>query len=704
MSLAFVGITLNIKNNRDYPIRINVLGSPVNPLDTVNATTEYRWDITAFTPSISDTLTLEYKPVGAAVFSTFTYEINNTNIDALITALDALGIGYFQSYTELGQLYLSTYNDNVVFGLLTITNNGAPATSTTTTTTTAGPTTSTTTTTTTSAPTTSTTTTSTTAAPTSTTTTTTTAAPTSTTTTTTTAAPTSTTTTTTTAAPTTSTTTTTTTTAISFAIGYLNFNGGNSYTGYGSNTLSCAAGGSGSIVTVYSNAPIADGVILYLDSALTQPISSTGGYYWASGGIGIYYYFTLGGSGDVVGFTDCASLITSTTTTTTTAVGFVNVDVYAEQNNNVGNRRIWYSTDQFATYTQLTTSVTNVGNLVGIVSVPVGTTLYFVLGDTIDPFDGVTPISLKVSTPNDYAAVPVSCNYVGWVSTQVFVPENVNLNGNSLSFDLACSINAVTTTTSTTTSTTTAASTTTTTTSTTTLPTANITITNGSLDISISQVDFNGVTATYVAGQALPNTTGNGTDLFTTQVGTFTLDVYRSNTIAGQHITVTDSVGNIQCSFFGAGSATESFTNVVYDGSNPIQIDAQDGPCGTSVPVNWSWTNNNVVETPPFGGGYIEISVNSIVVVNQTDTSSTTTTNYSNSLNVNVGDTVLVTIYAYANNTYGTETQLKVDSPSGTTLYNNTDTQPLAGSPSTNSYLFVATSAQIFITAASNSY
>jgi len=211
MSLACVSITLNIRNNKTYPIRINVLGSPYNPLDTTNAKTEYRWDITAFTPSNDDTLTLEYKQYGAAVFSTYTSQIYNTNINGIIAALDGLGIGYFQSYTELGQLYLSTYNDVVEFGLLTISNNGAPATSTTTTTTTAAPTTTTTSSTTTAAPTTSTTTSTTTAAPTTSTTSTTTAAPTTSTTSTTTAAPTtSTTTSTTTAAPTTSTTSTTT--------------------------------------------------------------------------------------------------------------------------------------------------------------------------------------------------------------------------------------------------------------------------------------------------------------------------------------------------------------------------------------------------------------------------------------------------------------------------------------------------------------
>ena len=137
-----------------------------------------------------------------------------------------------------------------------------------------------------------------------------------------------------------------------------------------------------------------------------------------------------------------------------------------------------------------------------------------------------------------------------------------------------------TTTTSTTTTTTTAATTSTTTTTTTAAPLpANIFIINGSLDVAVSQVDFNGVTATFVGGQPLPNTTGNGTNLNTSQIGTYTLDVYRNNATAAQHITVTDSNGSIQCNFFSSGSATESYFGVVYDGVTNIQIDVQDGSC-----------------------------------------------------------------------------------------------------------------------------
>ena len=141
------------------------------------------------------------------------------------------------------------------------------------------------------------------------------------------------------------------------------------------------------------------------------------------------------------------------------------------------------------------------------------------------------------------------------------------------------------------------ATTTTTTTTTTAAPLpANIQITNGSLDVEISQVNFNSVTATYVAGQPLPNTTGNGTDLNTTQVGTYTLDVYRNNGVAGQHITVTDSNGTQQCIYFSNGSAVESYFGVVYDGVTNIQIDVQDGTC--PIPITTSTTTTSTTTTP----------------------------------------------------------------------------------------------------------
>jgi len=143
-----------------------------------------------------------------------------------------------------------------------------------------------------------------------------------------------------------------------------------------------------------------------------------------------------------------------------------------------------------------------------------------------------------------------------------------------------------TTTTSTTTTTTTAAPTTTTTsttsTTTTAIPRGNITITNGSLDIVISGVSAGGVD-TSVTGGTLPNTTGNGTNLKTstsiTIPGTYTLDIFMSSGVPGQHITVTDSNGASQCLYFGNGTDHKIFTNVYIDNITDVIIDAQDGTC-----------------------------------------------------------------------------------------------------------------------------
>jgi len=108
--------------------------------------------------------------------------------------------------------------------------------------------------------------------------------------------------------------------------------------------------------------------------------------------------------------------------------------------------------------------------------------------------------------------------------------------------------------------------------------TANLDITNGSLDIQITAVYVNGV-LTSVTGGSLPNTTGNGTNLSTTQVGTYTVDVYYSTLIAGQHITLTDSDLFSTCINTSFGSNIATFTSVKVATYSNVIIDAQDGTC-----------------------------------------------------------------------------------------------------------------------------
>jgi hypothetical protein len=133
---------------------------------------------------------------------------------------------------------------------------------------------------------------------------------------------------------------------------------------------------------------------------------------------------------------------------------------------------------------------------------------------------------------------------------------------------------------------------------------ANIFITNSSLDISIDDVYFNGVQATLVGG-SLPNTTGNGTNLETTEIGVYTLLIYYGSTISGQHIYVTDSDLAEVCQDTGSPpGGTMTFTNIKYDGVTSITIDARDGSCAleptptpTPTPCDCNYLYLNVSQT-----------------------------------------------------------------------------------------------------------
>lgn len=120
MNTAAIDINLNVTNNTDQPQQISVLGNPYNPLDTANARTQYNWDITALTFTTENSVTILYRLSTEANFETFTTTLGSQNVQGVVTALNTLGIGYFYSYELLGQTYISTYNDNYVFGELNI--------------------------------------------------------------------------------------------------------------------------------------------------------------------------------------------------------------------------------------------------------------------------------------------------------------------------------------------------------------------------------------------------------------------------------------------------------------------------------------------------------------------------------------------------------------------------------------------------------
>lgn len=122
MPFSEVDISLNIRNNTNYPQQINVMGNPSDLLDTANAKTEYRWDVTTFTFINENNVSVQYKINGASSYFTFSRQLQSLTLQSVVDALNELQIGYFSLYTELGSTYIGTYNDKYTFADLNIFN------------------------------------------------------------------------------------------------------------------------------------------------------------------------------------------------------------------------------------------------------------------------------------------------------------------------------------------------------------------------------------------------------------------------------------------------------------------------------------------------------------------------------------------------------------------------------------------------------
>lgn len=114
-------INILIKSNRNYVQGFNAMGSPYNGNDNANSNQEYRYNFTGYVFNTSNsTLTIQVKGVGASQFTTFSTSFNGNTVQSVTQTLNTLSIGIFSTYTDLGQTYVSTHNDENVYGDLTI--------------------------------------------------------------------------------------------------------------------------------------------------------------------------------------------------------------------------------------------------------------------------------------------------------------------------------------------------------------------------------------------------------------------------------------------------------------------------------------------------------------------------------------------------------------------------------------------------------
>ena len=129
------------------------------------------------------------------------------------------------------------------------------------------------------------------------------------------------------------------------------------------------------------------------------------------------------------------------------------------------------------------------------------------------------------------------------------------------------------------TTTTTAAPTSTTTT--TAAPTiVNISISNSSLDVTITDVTINGTTITWVAGgDGFPVPSGENGNFTSTQLGTQDVIIYYSGHIPGQNIVFLDSDNTTTCQNLNGSAGSFTIAGATITGGSDIAITVADGAC-----------------------------------------------------------------------------------------------------------------------------
>ena len=104
-------------------------------------------------------------------------------------------------------------------------------------------------------------------------------------------------------------------------------------------------------------------------------------------------------------------------------------------------------------------------------------------------------------------------------------------------------------------------------------------ISNSSLDISITDVQVNGVSLYGATGAGFPVNSGDSINAYSTQLGTQNVNIFYTNSTYGQNIQGYDSNLTYYCNdTIGVGAHTAQFGGA-YVGSGTFQIYAYDGSC-----------------------------------------------------------------------------------------------------------------------------
>ena len=118
--LGMTNINLLIRNNRNYIQGVGVMGSGQGGT-SINANIEYRYDFTNFVfNNYNYTVLIQYRGVGATTYNTFSAPLNGNDVQGVVNALNSGFISQFNTYTEAGVTYVSTYNNFTEFNNLSL--------------------------------------------------------------------------------------------------------------------------------------------------------------------------------------------------------------------------------------------------------------------------------------------------------------------------------------------------------------------------------------------------------------------------------------------------------------------------------------------------------------------------------------------------------------------------------------------------------
>jgi hypothetical protein len=101
-------------------VPISILGNNADPMDNSNATTQYAWNLGTFAITNENTILIQFRGVNSGTYTILNVTFGGTTIQDVCNALNTLNLGSFFVTTSGANSIINNYNQNIVFGFLTI--------------------------------------------------------------------------------------------------------------------------------------------------------------------------------------------------------------------------------------------------------------------------------------------------------------------------------------------------------------------------------------------------------------------------------------------------------------------------------------------------------------------------------------------------------------------------------------------------------